>query len=212
MAVPGRPSDSGWKPCFKTGVDFVWEPQLGGFFEFNPTLEIDFLDLPSKITSDRVKYPQGFSTPGAVIGMSNTSGDPNFDLPGGAKMFGLYFQDDWKLRRNFTLNLGLRWDKDFNLIGTNAQTKNRTYVALNAIGSPFAGSLPQDDNRNFSPRIGFAWDVTGSGKHVVRGGYGLYFGQTLLNITLFMVQQIHTILFSVTLSISSADPYDTAAD
>ena len=200
------------KHAFKTGVDFVWEPQLGGFFEFNPTLEIDFQDLPSKITSDRVTYPQGFSTPGAVIGMSNTAGDPNFDLPGGAKMFGLYFQDDWKLRRNFTLNLGLRWDKDFNLIGTNAQAKNRTYLALKGIGSPFAGSLPHDDNKDFSPRIGFAWDVTGSGKHVVRGGYGLYFGQTFLNIPLFMIQQIHATLFAVTLSISSGGPGDATAD
>ena len=152
--------------ALKMGMDFVWEPQLGGFFEFNPTLEIDFKDLPTKITSDKTNYPQGFATPGAVIGMSNTSGDPNFDLPGGAKMLGLYFQDDWKLRRNFTLNMGLRWDRDFNLIGTNAQAKNRTYLVLKAINSPFAASLPHDDNRDFSPRIGFAWDIGSNGKHV----------------------------------------------
>src|SRR5205823_11429757 len=52
----------------KTGVDYVWEPKLGGFFEFNPTLETDFLDLPSVILSHPMRcgpnknqdcYPQG---------------------------------------------------------------------------------------------------------------------------------------------------------
>src|SRR6266851_9750794 len=44
---------------FKLGADFVYEPELGGFFEFNPTLEIDFFDIPSVITTNAGKYPQG---------------------------------------------------------------------------------------------------------------------------------------------------------
>src|SRR5260370_27806693 len=50
----------------KTGFDYLWEPKLGGFFEFNPTLAIDFLDKPSKILGDKTLYPPGFATPGAV--------------------------------------------------------------------------------------------------------------------------------------------------
>ncbi len=196
----------------KTGFDYVWEPQLGGFFEFNPTLEIDFFDLPSVITTNKTKYPQGFATPGAVAGMSATAGNPYFDLPGGAKMFGVYFQDDWKATRRFTLNLGLRWDKDFNLIGTGAQPRNRTFQALKAINSPYTSSLPKDDSKDFSPRIGFAWDLKGNGKHMLRGGYGLYFGQTFLNIPLFMIQQINPTLFATVLSISSSEPGDPTAD
>jgi hypothetical protein len=190
---------------FRTGFDYLWEPKLGGFFEFNPTLEIDFNDLPSVITSNATKYPQGFSTSGAVGGMTIAIGDPYFNLPGGAKMFGVYFQDDWKARRNLTLNLGLRWDKDFNLIGTQAQSRNRTYLALKAINHPSARALPKDDNRDFSPRVGFAWDLKGNGSHVLRGGYGLYYGQTFLNIPLFMIQQINPTIFATAFSIASGD-------
>jgi hypothetical protein len=189
---------------FRMGFDYLKEPKLGGFFEFNPTLEIDFKDLPSKIVN-HMDYPQKFATPGAVGGMTIAIGDPYFNLPGGAKMFGVYFQDDWKARRNLTLNLGLRWDKDFNLIGTQAQEKNRTYLLLKAINHPAASSLPHDDNRDFSPRVGFAWDMRGTGRHILRGGYGLYYGQTFLNVPLFMIQQINPTIFASAFSIASGD-------
>src|SRR5205085_2168644 len=198
--------------AFKTGVDYVWEPKLGGFFEFNPTLETDFLDLPSVILSNHTKYPQGFATPGAVIAMTATSGNPYFNLQNGAKMLGFYFQDDWKASHRLTLNLGLRWDKDINLVGADTQTRNRTYLALKAIGHPAAAALPKDDNKDFSPRVGFAYDIAGNGKHVLRGGYGLYFGQVFLNIPLFMIQQANPTIFASAFSISSSGPGDPGAD
>jgi outer membrane receptor protein involved in Fe transport len=192
---------------FKTGVDYIYNPKLGGFFESNSTLEVDFAADPTVIIANAGgKFPQGFATPGAVQAMAASSGNPYFDMPGGTKQLGVYFQDDWKATKRLTLNLGVRWDKDYNLVGASAIQGSRTFQELTAIGSPFA-KLPHDDNKDFSPRIGFAYDLTGQGRHVLRGGYGLYFGNIFQNIPLFMIQQANPTIYQGVFSIST--PTDT---
>jgi len=187
------------------GVDYIWNPEEGGFFEFSSTLEIDFAVNPSTILSNPGLYPQGFSTPGLITGMTQANGDPYFLVA--TKQLGLYFQDDWKVTPRLTLNLGLRWDKDFNMIGVSDVKKSRTYqelVALNnPLTNPYVSRLPHDDNKDFSPRIGFAWDVAGTGKFVARGGYGLYFGNVFQNIPLFMEQMSNPTVFQTVLSLTS---------
>lgn len=199
---------------FGMGVDFIYNPKLGGFFESNSTLEVDFLKAPSCIlatVNDNTNqcgpsfYPQGFATPGAVSGMAASGGDPYFDMPGGTKQLGLYFQDDWKVTNRLTVNLGVRWDKDYNLVGASAIAKSRTYLELLAIGSPYA-KLAHDDNKDFSPRVGFAYDLTGQGKHVLRGGYGLYYGNIFQNIPLFMIQHARPTIYQGLFSITADGP------
>ena len=126
-------------------------------------------------------------------------------------MLGLYFQDDYKITPRLNLSFGVRWDKDFNLNGGNTQARSLTYQYLQKVGSPYASTLPQNDNKDFSPRFGFAYDVTGSGKHVVRGGYGIYYGQIFQNIPLFTEQQENATIYTGTVNASSSGPGDATA-
>jgi outer membrane receptor protein involved in Fe transport len=190
------------KHTFKAGVDYIYNPVEGGYFEYNSTLEIDFAQNPSTILGNPATYPQGFGTPGLVTGMSFSNGDPKFIVA--TKQLGLYFQDDWKVTPRLTVNLGLRYDKDFNTLGVSDYPKSRSYLIMKAINSPYVAKLPHNDNLDFSPRVGFAYDVTGAGKHVLRGGFGLYYGNTFQNIPLFMEQQANPTVFATVLSLSNS--------
>ena len=148
------------------------------------SLNVTFQDDPTTILGNTSKYPNGFSTPGAVTAMSASAGNPHFGIAN-VKMLGVYFQDDWKITHRLNIDFGVRWDRDFNLNGGATQGLDRTYLALKAVGSPFAASLPKDDTKDFSPRLGFAYDILGSGKHLIRGGYGIYFDQIFSNISVF---------------------------
>jgi Carboxypeptidase regulatory-like domain len=192
---------------FKTGADYIYNPVEGGFFEFNPTLLIRFGADPSCILGVAPNattpgcgpsaFPNGFATRGSVTEMSIANGNPYFLVA--TKQLGLYFQDDWKATNRLTLNLGLRWDKDFNLIGGSDIQNSRTYQELVAINSPITNpyirKIAQDDNKDFSPRVGLAYDLTGKGNHILRAGFGLYFGNVFQNIPLFMEQQANTTVF-----------------
>ena len=197
------------KHAFKFGGDLIMAPKLGGFFG-NTVTNYSFFDLPSMILSDKVKYPLAFKTPGAVQAISAAQGNPYFNVTDTVKMFGVYAQDDWKISRKLSLNFGMRYDIDSNLLANKQQATNRTYLALKAIGNPYGG-IPKTDRNNFSPRFGFAYDVTGKGNHVMRGGYGIYFGQPFLNIPLFMIQQANPNIYATVLDLNSSGPGDAAS-
>jgi hypothetical protein len=101
---------------------------------------------------------------------------------------GLFVQDDWRFRPGLTLNLGLRWDGDFNSLGaTEGDKPCPSLTALDPadpncefirnIFGPYKSSAKY---KNFGPRVGFAWDPFRHGKTVVRGGYGIYYDRVIL--------------------------------
>ena len=199
------------KHTLRGGVDYIFNPIEGGFFKFNSTLEVDFTADPSAILADTTKYPNGFATPGLIGSMSYSAGNPYFNVA--TKQLGFYGQDDWKITSRLTVNLGLRWDRDFNALGESDIPKSKTYQELVAISSDPAAQqysnyyirhLPHDDTKDFSPRFGFAYDLTGAGKHVLRGGFGLYFGNSFQNIPLFMEQHANATPFQTLLSLSNS--------
>jgi len=111
-----------------------------------------------------------------------------------------------------TVNLGIRWDKDYDFIGGSDIANSRTFQELQAAASfsPLAASLvakkASDYSKNFSPRVGFAYDLTGHGTHVLRGGYGMYYDNTFQNIPLFMEQQSNATIFQTAFTITGNDP------
>ncbi|HEX6732602.1 MAG TPA: TonB-dependent receptor, partial [Pyrinomonadaceae bacterium] len=189
---------------FKFGGDFTYIPLLGGLFAFNSAPEYDFNFTIEEIFSDPVSFPQGLRTPGVVGGIFLSGGDPSFTLRNDPKQFAFYAQDDWKVTPRFTLNLGVRYDVDFGFVDNAHAAENRAFRALQIIGSPYARKVVEDDVNNISPRVGFAWDIRGDARSVLRAGYGIYYDQSFLNVPLFAVQQANPEIYA-TFSNDDAD-------
>ena len=139
----------------------------------------------------------GLDQPG-IVGRTRLSiGDNSYSQPI-IQQISYYVQDDWKISPRLTLNLGVRNDLDLGLIPTSSQipspdaaplcilcSGNRTLrilgllppASLQKIVPNIDLNAPHNDVNNYAPRVGFAWDVTGSARWVVRGGYGMFFGQ-----------------------------------
>jgi hypothetical protein len=88
-------------------------------------------------------------------------------------LFGVYVQDDWRLKPTLTLNLGLRYEMNTMLTETHNKLSNLQNLtdALPHLGNPFFNNPTL---KNFEPRIGFAWDPFKNGRTAVRGGIGMF--------------------------------------
>jgi hypothetical protein len=102
--------------------------------------------------------------------------------------YALYVEDHWRVRKNLTATMGLRWDyytpvNEVNSLELQPQVTNGNAISSllnpngqlvysgNSAGNPFY----QAQRKNFAPNVGLAWDVFGDGKTSVRAGYGIHY-------------------------------------
>ncbi|HSR66675.1 MAG TPA: carboxypeptidase regulatory-like domain-containing protein [Acidobacteriota bacterium] len=131
-------------------------------------------------------------------------GDPNTNV--NYKQLAFFVQDNWQIAPNFTLNLGLRYDVDF---------KPTTQNVINNAPPWQLDTFSLDDNNNFAPRLGFAWDFRGDGRQVLRGGYGIYqanFFQAVVFVSQVLSGQISQVFTALSdpfgLGVTSADVWE----
>jgi hypothetical protein len=112
----------------------------------------------------------------------------------------LFVQDDWRVRTRLTLNLGFRWEY---LWGPSNEGLNPNDFPVTL---PYVDVSVRGHRANFAPRTGFAWDVGGDGRTVLRGGWGIYFGHIRTLAAIEEYRNFHRL--SITISNPAyPDPY-----
>lgn len=193
----------------KFGGNYIYT-DMGGYFYFGSSgYTVAFFDDPLTIASNRTLYPQGLATPGAVRNIQFAAGQASHEQV--FHQIAFYAQDDWRLTNKLTLNLGVRWDA--NPGNLPKQTTNRTLQILKQVNDPLAQRLTSDAEalerttpswKEFQPRLGFAYDLRGDARTVIRGGYGVFYDQLFQNLTLFSLSQSGPEIFSTLLNLTNS--------
>lgn len=103
------------------------------------------------------------------------SGNP--DLSYANENFAFFVQDDWKAHPRLTFNLGLRYG--VSTVSREKDGRLQNFDLRTLTFTPVGQKLHDVDKNNFAPRFGFAFDVLGNQKTVIRGGYGIFYNREL---------------------------------
>jgi len=158
-----------------------------------------------------------------ILGLNSTAKqDTGIYIPDNTWQYGMFAQDDWKIRHNLTFNLGIRWDIQTpptdpkNRLsawrpGVQSVTEPLLPTGLNIVGDPgLTRGIVNIRYHHISPRAGFAWDVFGNGKTAVRGAGGVFYGivsGNLWNQTSNAPPFATRTTFAPTLTYTLSDPY-----
>ncbi len=114
-------------------------------------------------------YLQGAGPSGPATDAAGASNIKNED-------YALFAQDKWQVRPNFTLSYGLRWEAQIFPDPVVPPAQTAYGIFLSDPRFPSDGTL-HNQTKEFQPRVGFAWDIGGKGKSVLRGSYGIYYAR-----------------------------------
>ena len=162
---------------FKSGIDYLHNVYSGNFGQNVRGTVLSFSSAVSALNLAQIfptwNDPSTWNIAAlSPYATSYTQGFGNYLYSIPTNAIGAWVEDDWKITPRLTLNLGLRYDNDLGIFNPNLTLKS-------GIQTPH-----YNDNLLFQPRIGFAWDPTGSRKTAIRGGAGLFYADIQVNQTI----------------------------